>query len=96
MKKCSKFLIAFALSVGFMGQSYAADSDQGNRPQGGPPAFSSIDNDDDGEISFSEFSSQDIPHGDHQTIFDEMDSDSNGVVSEEEFSNFKPPRPSRS
>jgi len=95
MKQCSNVLIAFALSVGFMGQSYAAGSEQGNRPQGGPPPFSSIDSDGDGEISYSEFSSQEIPHGDHQTIFDEMDSDSNGVVSEEEFNSFKPPRPSR-
>ena len=76
-----------------MGQSYAAGSDQGDRPQGGPPAFSSIDSDGDGEISFSEFSSKEIPQGDHQTIFDEIDSNGDGVITESEFSNHKPPRP---
>ena len=93
MKQCSKFLLTLALSVGFMGQSYAAGSDQGDRPQGGPPAFSSIDSDVDGEISFNEFSSKEIPQGDHQTIFDEIDSNGDGVITESEFSNHKPPRP---
>ena len=75
-----------------MGQSYAAGSEQGQRPQGGPPQFSSIDSDGNGEISFDEFSAQEIPHGDHQTVFNDMDTDGDGVVTETEFSNHKPPR----
>tara|TARA_R110001592_G_scaffold224287_3_gene479904 strand:+ start:256 stop:543 length:288 start_codon:yes stop_codon:yes gene_type:complete len=93
MKNGSNILLVLALSVGFMGQSYAANSEQGRGPQGGPPAFSSIDSDGNGEIDFDEFSSQEIPHGDHQTIFDEMDSNGDDVVSEDEFNNHKPPRP---
>ena len=92
MKQCSKMLLAFALSVGLIGQSYAAGSEQGDRPQGGPPAFSSIDTDGNGEISFTEFSAKEIPHGDHQTVFDEIDSDGDGVITESEFSSHKPPR----
>ncbi|WP_025565340.1 EF-hand domain-containing protein [Psychromonas sp. SP041] len=93
MKKCSKFLLALTLSFGFMAQSYAASSDQGSRPQGGPPAFSSIDSDGDGEISFAEFSAKEIPHGDHQTVFDDIDSNGDGIITESEFSSHKPPRP---
>ena len=92
MKQTSTILLAFALSVGFMGQSYAAGSEQGQRPQSGPPQFSSIDSDENGEISFDEFSAQEIPHGDHQTVFNDMDTDGDGVVTETEFSNHKPPR----
>ncbi|MEG3756044.1 EF-hand domain-containing protein [Psychromonas arctica] len=91
MKNSSNILFALVLSVGVMGQSYAAGSDQGG-PQGGPPQFSSVDTNGDGELTFDEFSNQEIPHGDHQAVFDDMDSDGNGVVSENEFSNFKPPR----
>lgn len=92
MKNGSNILLVLALSAGFMAQSYAADSEQERGPQGGPPAFSSIDSDGNGEIDFDEFSSQEIPHGDHQTIFDQMDSDGDGVVSEEEFKSHRPPR----
>jgi hypothetical protein len=96
MKNSSNILLALVMSVGVMSQSYAAGSDQDRPeggPQGGPPEFSSVDTNGDGELTFEEFSTQEIPHGDHQTVFDEMDSDGNGVVSENEFTSFKPPRP---
>ena len=95
MKNSSSKLLALVMSVGVMSQSYAADSDQGRpegKPQGGPPQFSSVDINDDGELTFEEFSAQEIPHGDHQTVFNDMDSDGNGEVSENEFTSFRPPR----
>jgi len=91
MKNSSNILFALVLSLGVTSQSYAGGSQQGG-PQGGPPQFSSVDTDGDGELTFDEFSAQEIPHGDHQTVFDDMDSDGNGVVSENEFTSFKPPR----
>ncbi|MBU2925944.1 EF-hand domain-containing protein [Colwellia sp. 4_MG-2023] len=63
----------------------------GDRPS--RPTFESIDSNSDGDIDFDEFSSQELPHGDHQTVFDEIDTDNNGVISNEEFTNHKPPRP---
>lgn len=65
--------------------------------QDGPPprpSFSSLDTNSDGDISLDEFSVQEeLPFGDHQTVFSAIDSDNNGVISSSEFENHKPPRP---
>ena len=95
MKNCSKVMIAAAIFAGFVSQSYASDSNQSKGPQPTRPDFSTVDSDGDGEISLDEFSTQTLPHGDYQTVFDAMDTDGDGVVSEDEFNNFKPPRPSK-
>jgi len=92
MKKCVNVMIVLAMVVGVTSQSYAQDS-QERGPKGARPDFSSIDSNNSGEIDFDEFSAQTLPHGDHQTVFDDIDADGNGVISEQEFSDHKPPRP---
>ncbi len=57
------------------------------------PSFESLDINSDTGISFDEFSSHKIPHGDHQTVFSLFDTDNNGVISKEEFVNHKPRHP---
>ncbi|MDO7086536.1 EF-hand domain-containing protein [Pseudocolwellia sp. AS88] len=85
-----KIIIATLLLTS-IGQVYAkGDQERGERPQ--RPTFASIDTNEDGEISFDEFSQHEIPMGDHETIFAEMDSDGNDVIDEDEFDSHKPPR----
>ncbi len=67
------------------------------RPQQGGgqhqrPSFSTIDTNGDGIIELNEFSKQELPNGDYETIFAHIDSDSDGLISEDEFENHKPPR----
>ncbi|MFT6924721.1 MAG: hypothetical protein ACJAZP_000279 [Psychromonas sp.] len=96
MKISSKTIIAMVVGLAVSSQIYAADGDQsrGDMPPP-PPKFTSVDTNSDNQISLEEFSTQELPHGDYQTIFSEMDSNSDGVVSKAEFEAFKPPRPER-
>lgn len=73
--------------------SHAKDSmpDRNGPPQ--RPSFESLDLNEDGDIDFDEFSSQELRQGDHQTIFDSIDADNNGVISSDEFENHTPPKP---
>lgn len=87
----SKTVLATALLFVIFSQTPAQAQEQNRGRPGPPPAFSSIDINGDGEVDFDEFSQQDLPSGDHQTIFDEIDSDSNGVISKTEFKNHRPP-----
>lgn len=57
------------------------------------PSFESIDANVDGDVDFDEFASHELPHGDHQTVFNLIDTDNNGVISQDEFDNHKPPCP---
>ena len=93
----SNLIMAMALGLAISSQAYASDDQQrgreGNMPP--PPEFSSVDTNSDSEISLEEFSSQELPGGDADTIFYEMDTDGDSVVSKDEFESFKPPRPPR-
>lgn len=62
---------------------------KGERPP--RPTFSEIDINTDGEIDFDEFSSHEVPHGDHQKIFTDIDADNDGIISEQEYIEHKPP-----
>jgi len=73
-----------------IGSTQAAEEHSHQKPA--KPDFSTLDLNVNGEIDFDEFSSHEIPMGDHQTVFEHIDADSNGVISEEEFANHKPPR----
>jgi len=95
MKTSTNVIIAAALLAGFINLSYAQQSEQQKGPRPERPDFTSIDSDNNGEISFDEFSQQELPHGDYQTVFDSIDADSDGVLTEQEFTSHKPPRPSR-
>jgi hypothetical protein len=93
----SNLLLVMTLGLAVSSQAFASDDQQqggqGNMPPP-PPEFSSVDTNSDGEISLTEFSTQNLPGDmDADTIFDQMDSDSDGTVSKEEFQSFKPPRP---
>lgn len=71
----------------------AENTRQSNKEHPPRPTFESIDTNGDTDIDFDEFSTHEIPRGDHQTIFDTIDTDNNGVISVEEFNNHKPPHP---
>lgn len=88
----SNVMIALAICLAFSCQVYAAENEKnrGKRPM--RPSFASIDSNDDGEIGFDEFSLQELPHGEHQTVFDDIDADSDSVISCQEFADHKPPR----
>lgn len=87
--------LALATSLLFFSSGMVqAESNREAPPQ--RPSFASLDGDEDGEISFDEFSSHEVPRGDHETIFNHIDADSDGIITEEEFENHKPPqRPKR-
>lgn len=82
-------MIVIAMSLAAFSQADAKSNEQ--MPP--PPSFTLIDANADGEIDFDEFFLQELPHGDHQTVFSEIDTDSNGVISEQEFADHKPPHP---
>ena len=79
----TKTVLAITLLLVIFSQAPAQAKEQNRDRPGPPPAFSSIDVNGDDEINFEEFSQQELPHGDHQTIFNE--SDNNGVLSKTEF-----------
>ena len=90
-----KPIVAFTLLIVASNQALAKKSmNEGERPS--RPSFSSLDTNSDSDIDFDEFSSHEIPHGDHQTLFNEIDSDNNGVISAEEFDSHKPAHPRNS
>ncbi|MFT6984669.1 MAG: Ca2+-binding EF-hand superfamily protein [Psychromonas sp.] len=91
----SNVIIVLALFTVAASQTYAADSVQENGKRPPRPSFEEVDSDSDGEIDFDEFSLQELPHGDHQTVFAEIDTDSDGVISNQEYSDHKPPRPQK-
>lgn len=86
----SKVLLTLVFSMSTLVQ--AAPPEQERKPR---PVFADIDTNSDGEITFEEFSAQELPHGEHEEIFVSIDVDNNGVISSEEFENHKPPRPKR-
>lgn len=87
----NKAFAAIVLSLVMFSQVQARD-DSNRRGPPERPSFSSIDLDSNGEVSFDEFSSKEIPFGDHQTVFDNIDSNQDGVITEEEFESHKPPK----
>jgi len=92
MKNYTKLILAITVIISTSNLVQAKDTD---RSKNGPPQrpnFESIDINENGEIDFDEFSSQKLPHGDPQTIFDTIDTDSNGIISNKEFVNHKPPQ----
>lgn len=92
----ANIVVAVATGLALSSQVYAAGHEQGNGHMPSPrPEFSSVDTNSDNEITFTEFSQQELPGGDAQSIFSEMDSNSDDVISHEEFENFEPPRPPR-
>ncbi|WP_372883037.1 EF-hand domain-containing protein [Psychromonas sp.] len=90
----SNAILAMILGLAISSQVCASGNERGNGDMPPPPpSFSSIDSDGNSEISVEEFSAQDLPQGDPETIFSEIDSNDDGVISEEEFASHKPPRP---
>jgi len=88
MNMQSKSLLVVTFLVIISTQTQAQEQ---NRDRQGPPAFSSIDINGDGEIDLDEFSQYPLPSGDHQTIFSHIDSDNDGVITSIEFKNHRPP-----
>ena len=92
MNNYTKLALALTLiiSTSIIVQAKNDNSNRNGPPQ--RPSFESIDTNEDGDIDFDEFSSHELPQGDHQTVFDSIDTDSNGIISNEEFVNHKPPQ----
>jgi Ca2+-binding EF-hand superfamily protein len=95
MKLSIKKLITMALFIAVSSQTFAKNKPSNEDRPPNRPTFVSIDANEDGDIDFDEFSANELPHGDHQTVFDSMDSDNNGVISTEEYENHKPPQRGR-
>ena len=92
MRIRSNVMIAIAMGLAVSSQVYAEDNEQAKGKKPPRPSFASIDANVDGEIDFDEFSLQELPHGDHQTVFSEIDTDSDGIVTKQEYQKHKPPR----
>jgi hypothetical protein len=95
MSHYSKLILAITLIISTSSIVHAQNDDHSKNGPPQRPSFESLDTNEDGDIDFDEFSSQEIPHGDHQTIFDLIDADNNGVLSNDEFVNHKPPQRER-
>ena len=95
MNNYTKLILAITLVISSVSIVHAQNDDRGRNGPPQRPNFESLDTNEDGDIDFDEFSSQEIPHGDHQTIFDLIDADNNGVLSNDEFVNHKPPHRER-
>ena len=59
----------------------------------GPPPFSSLDLDKDGQLTLDEFKSHKIPHGEHAEVFNSIDTNGDGVITEAEYTSHRPPEP---
>lgn len=95
MSHYSKLILAITLIISTSSIVHAQNDERSKNGPPQRPSFESLDTNEDGDIDFDEFSSQEIPHGDHQTIFDLIDADNNGVLSNDEFVNHKPPQRER-
>ena len=87
----SKVLLAsiFTLVISMQAEAKPpSDEDRPERPE--RPSFSSLDTNEDGIIGFDEFSSKELPFGEHQEVFDNIDADGDGEISQEEFESHKP------
>lgn len=87
-----KALLAVVLSVTLISQADARDRNDQDNPRGQRPNFSSLDSNSDSSISYDEFSAEELPFGDPETVFNSIDTDGSGEISEEEFRAHKPPR----
>lgn len=92
MNNYTKLILAITLTISTVSMVHAQNDDRSRNGPPQRPSFESLDTNEDGDIDFDEFSSSEIPHGDHQTIFDMIDADNNGVLSNDEFVNHKPPQ----
>ena len=92
MNMKSKVIIAVTLlcvSIIHVNAKNPQKSKEGPPPR---PLFSAIDINNDGDIDFDEFSSQQEPREGYQKIFSQIDNDDNGVITKAEFNNHKPPK----
>lgn len=92
MNKYTQLILAITLIISSISVVNAQNNDRSRNAPPQRPNFESIDTNEDGDIDFDEFSSQKLPHGDHQTVFDMIDTNNNGVISNDEFVNHKPPQ----
>lgn len=74
--------------------SYAlADPENNDRQERrGPPQFSQLDVNKDGEITLEEFSEHQPPFGTAEEVFARIDANGDNIISEEELTSHKPPR----
>lgn len=74
---------------------HAQERGSKDKPEHKRPQFSSLDLDQDGSITFEEFSKSEVPNDDYATIFGHIDANGDGILTEQEFSSHKPPRRDR-
>lgn len=90
-----KLMTTAIILAGTSGQIHAKGNMDDERGKHQRPSFESLDIDENSEIDFDEFSTKPLPHGDHDTVFDDIDTDSDGIISVDEFNNHKPPQHKR-
>lgn len=91
----TRVIILTTLFIASISTVHANNSSSANKGPHQRPSFESIDTNTDGDIDFEEFSSQKLPHGDHQAVFNSIDTNNSGVISQYEFNNHKPPHPKK-
>jgi hypothetical protein len=91
MRFCSNKIIIAALLFTCINHAYAKGDSGNHGKKNHRPTFASIDTNQDSDIDFDEFSQQQLPFGDPQTVFSAIDSNNNGVLDEDEYLTHKPP-----
>lgn len=89
--KTFPYLVASLLIISSL-NCYSRDENSQDDKRRGPPQFSELDLDSNGEISLEEFKEHKVPHGSSEDIFMLIDTDENGVISETELTSHKPPQ----
>lgn len=92
LTKFGSFVAALLLSA-CVGPGPGSGTDRPAGDRGGPPPFSTLDRNGDGQVTLDEFKSHDIPRGNHAQVFNSIDTDADGVLTENEFSSHRPPSP---
>lgn len=89
-------IIAATLLIAISTSTQAGNKNQNDRERPKRPCFSTFDTDSNGKITLEEFSSHELPHGKHETIFSHIDANSDGVITTTEFNNHQPPKRKKS
>lgn len=85
---------ALIISSCISSYSFAGSDNEERGERRGPPQFSELDLDSDGEITLEEFLEHRGP-GSPEEVFSHIDADGDGVITESELTDHKPPRRNR-
>lgn len=89
----ARYLPTILIFLSFITHYSFAGSDNNEKAERrGPPQFSQLDLDGNGEISLAEFKEHQPPLGTSEEFFSRIDIDEDGVITKSELTNHKPPK----